>query len=43
MDGHVSNGYNYMLSFRYDEAAKICLTHHVDGRSESGFVYIDVF
>ena len=35
MDGHVSNGYNYMLSFRYDEDAKICLTHHVYGRSES--------
>lgn len=32
-----------MLSFRYDEDAKICLTHHVYGRSESGFVYIDVF
>lgn len=25
--GHVSDGYSYMLSLGYDEAAKICLTH----------------
>ena len=37
------SGIHYPLSFRYDEDAKICLTHHVYGRSESGFVYIDVF
>ncbi|MCH5248794.1 MAG: HD domain-containing protein [Lachnospiraceae bacterium] len=25
--GHVSDGYTYMMSLGYDEAAKICLTH----------------
>ncbi|MBR1584811.1 MAG: HD domain-containing protein [Clostridia bacterium] len=25
--GHVSDGYSYMLSLGYDEAAKVCLTH----------------
>lgn len=25
--GHVSDGYRYMMSLGYDEAAKICLTH----------------
>ena len=25
--GHVSDGYSYMISLGYDEAAKICLTH----------------
>ena len=25
--GHVSDGYTYMMSFGYDEVAKICLTH----------------
>lgn len=25
--GHVSDGYQYMMSLGYDEAAKICLTH----------------
>lgn len=25
--GHVSDGYSYMLSLGYDEAARICLTH----------------
>ena len=25
--GHVSDGYSYMMSLGYDEAAKICLTH----------------
>lgn len=25
--GHVSDGYTYMMSLKYDEAARICLTH----------------
>ena len=25
--GHVSDGYSYMMSLGYDEAARICLTH----------------
>lgn len=25
--GHVSDGYSYMMSLGYDEAAKVCLTH----------------
>ena len=25
--GHVSDGYRFMMSLGYDEAAKICLTH----------------
>ncbi len=25
--GHVSDGYSYMLSLGYDEAARVCLTH----------------
>lgn len=34
--GHVSDGYSYMMSLGYDEAARICLTHsfntdHLDG------------
>lgn len=29
--GHVSDGYTYMMSLGYDEAAKICLTHSFDG------------
>ena len=25
--GHVSDGYSYMMSLGYDDAARICLTH----------------
>lgn len=33
--GHVSDGYSYMLSLGYDEAARICLTHSFNnGRLE---------
>ena len=33
--GHVSDGYSYMLSLGYDEAARICLTHSFNnGRIE---------
>ncbi len=34
--GHVSDGYSYMLSLGYDEAAQICLTHSFhDSRLDS--------
>ena len=29
--GHVSDGYSYMMSLGYDEAARICLTHSFNG------------
>ena len=31
--GHVSDGYTYMMSLGYDEAAKICLTHSFNNQS----------
>ena len=31
--GHVSDGYTYMMSLGYDEAAKICLTHSFHDRT----------
>ena len=31
--GHVSDGYTYMESLGYDEAAKICLTHSFPNRT----------
>lgn len=30
--GHVSDGYSYMLSLGYDDAARICLTHSFNGQ-----------
>ena len=36
--GHVSDGYTYMMSLGYDEAAKICLTHSFDGPRIEGYV-----
>lgn len=34
--GHVSDGYRYMLSLGYDEAARICLTHSFhDGTTDT--------
>ena len=37
--GHVSDGYSYMMSLGYDEAARICLTHSFkNGNSLKGYV-----
>lgn len=36
--GHVSDGYSYMLSLGYDEAAKICLTHSFHDRTTDGYI-----
>lgn len=31
--GHVSDGYSYMMSLGYDEAARICLTHSFNNQT----------
>lgn len=36
--GHVSDGYSFMMSLGYDEAAKICLTHSFSTRSLDDYV-----
>ena len=36
--GHVSDGYTYMLSFGYDEAAKICLTHSFNNQTTDEYI-----
>lgn len=36
--GHVSDGYTYMMSLGYDEAAKICLTHSFNNRSANEYI-----
>lgn len=36
--GHVSDGYSYMMSLGYDEAAKICLTHSFYNRTLDGYI-----
>lgn len=36
--GHVSDGYTYMLSLGYDEAARICLTHSFHSRSMRDYI-----
>lgn len=36
--GHVSDGYTYMMSLGYDEAAKICLTHSFHHRSVKEYI-----
>lgn len=36
--GHVSDGYTYMLSLGYDEAARICLTHSFNNYSTSEYI-----
>lgn len=35
--GHVSDGYRYMMSLGYDDAARICLTHSFNGRKIEGY------
>ena len=36
--GHVSDGYTYMLSLGYDEAAKICLTHSFNNQTTDEYI-----
>lgn len=36
--GHVSDGYSYMMSLGYDEAAKICLTHSFNNQSINEYI-----
>lgn len=36
--GHVSDGYRYLMSLGYDEAAKICLTHSFNNHTVSEYI-----
>lgn len=36
--GHVADGYSYMLSLGYDEAARVCLTHSFHNRTTDGYI-----
>ena len=36
--GHVSDGYSYMMSLGYDDAARICLTHSFNEKDISKYV-----
>lgn len=36
--GHVSDGYRYMMSLGYDDAARICLTHSFNGHKIEGYI-----
>ena len=36
--GHVSDGYSYMMSLGYDEAARICLTHSFKNKRIDDYV-----
>ena len=36
--GHVSDGYSYMLSLGYDEAAQICLTHSFHNQTTDEYI-----
>lgn len=36
--GHVSDGYIYMMSLGYDEAAQICLTHSFNSQSTEEYM-----
>ena len=36
--GHVSDGYSYMMSLGYDDAARICLTHSFNGQKIEAYV-----
>ena len=36
--GHVSDGYSYMMSLGYDEAAQICLTHSFNNQSTDEYI-----
>lgn len=36
--GHVSDGYSYMMSLGYDEAARICLTHSFNNQTTDEYI-----
>lgn len=36
--GHVSDGYTYMMSLGYDEAAKVCLTHSFNNQTIDEYI-----
>lgn len=36
--GHVSNGYRFMMSLGYDEAARICLTHSFNNHTLDEYI-----
>lgn len=36
--GHVSDGYTYMMSLGYDEAAQICLTHSFNNQTTDEYI-----
>lgn len=36
--GHVSDGYSYMMSLGYDEAAQICLTHSFNNQTTKEYI-----
>lgn len=36
--GHVSDGYSYMMSLGYDDAAKVCLTHSFNNQTLDGYI-----
>ncbi len=36
--GHVSDGYSYMMSLGYDEAARICLTHSFNNKTTDEYI-----
>lgn len=36
--GHVSDGYSYMMSLGYDEAARICLTHSFNNGTTDDYI-----
>ncbi len=36
--GHVSDGYTYMMSLGYDEAAKVCLTHSFNNKTLGEYI-----
>lgn len=36
--GHVSDGYQYMMSLEYDEVAKICLTHSFNNQTIKDYI-----
>lgn len=36
--GHVSDGYTYMMSLGYDEAAQICLTHSFNNQTVDEYI-----
>ena len=36
--GHVSDGYTYMVSLGYDEAARVCLTHSFNNQTTDEYI-----